>query len=180
MNRVTLDLYIFGISRFSWDGSSGQGQFTAWEDNLLSFVYGGSNVLFQSEFILLSPGYPSPFALPSSGQSVSVTNPRPYESIFSSESDLANFTGTGNIPLSAEYYCLPNVTVIGGPMTWDLNNSSKMTAVMTYDFTPAPEPGVPGLFVLGGLLVRVCRRGQPDKNRARRWSIDFATQYQRG
>jgi hypothetical protein len=152
LNSVAVTISSRGLSRFSWDGWLASGQFTVWEDNLLSFLYNGSNVLAQNEFLLMSPGYPNGFPLPSAGQTVSVAHPATNQVTFSAASDLANFIGTGDIPLSAEYYSQPVVTVTGGLITWTFDNSSTMTAVVTYDFSAVPEPGLAGLFFAGALL----------------------------
>jgi hypothetical protein len=154
LNSVTLTMSGYAKSTFTYDGWGASGSLTVWQDNVLSILYNGSDMLAQREFLFLTS---TPFALPSNGQSVWLGFLSQSQLTFSSAPDLANFTGTGAVPVSAEYYNLPVVTITSGLVTWSLNNLSSMTANVTYDFTPVPEPGVISFLIISGLAF-VCRK----------------------
>jgi hypothetical protein len=102
----------------------------------------------------------SKFGLPSTGYGSSSGPPVEANVLFSDAHDLANFIGKGEIPLSGEYYDLPTVTWTSGSLTWNLDDTATLTALVTYDFAPAPEPCVISIVCLGvlGFTMRTfCR-----------------------
>jgi hypothetical protein len=155
LDSVTLTLSGYDQSFFNYNGVSAHGGLTVWQDNILSIIYGGSSVLAQAESIFVSPTYPTPIPLPGNGSFVWSGSLPKSQVTFSSSPDLNNFTGIGNIPIGAEYYNNPTVTITGSPVTWSLNNSSSMTVVLMYNYTPAPEPGAIGFFFVGGVTFCV-------------------------
>jgi len=140
LDSVTLTMYSSFQFLFTYDGSLALGQMTFTQADSLTFLYNGSQVLSQANF----GAFKFTAGLPSRGQSFApATAPTLRgQSIFSDSADLANFTGTGEIPLNAEYYIQPTVTWTSGTITWSLSDSATMAAVVTYDFTPVPESGV--------------------------------------
>jgi hypothetical protein len=150
LDSVTLTMYSSFQYLFTYDGGSGTGQLTFMQTNSLSFLYNGSDVLAQQN----TKGITFNATLPSTGQSS--TQPLPPalrgKSIFSDGPDLENFTGTGDIPLSAEYFNQPTVSWTGGTVAWNLTDTATMAAVVTYDFETVPEPGAIGITCLGGLI----------------------------
>jgi hypothetical protein len=70
--------------------------------------------------------------------------------------DLANFTGTENIPVASAFDDVFSFQTIGGHGSWSIMTSGSASAQVIYDFTPIPEPSTCGLLLagLGGLLVR--------------------------
>lgn len=151
LNSVTLTMSGRALSTFTYDGSAASGILRVWQDNVLSVLYDGSDVLAQSQTLFLSHNYPVTLPLPGNGMELWVLFLPQSQTVFSSALDLANFTGMGAIPVGAEYYNLPVVTVTSGLVTWSLDNSSSVTAIVTYDFTPVPEPGVISILIVGGL-----------------------------
>ena len=156
LDSVTLTMYSSFQYLFTYNGASASGQLTFTQTNSLSFLYNGSDVLAQQN----SRGVTFNAGLPSTGQSS--TQPVPPvlrgQSIFTDSMDLANFTGTGDIPLSAEYFNQPTVTWTDGTVTWNLTDTATMAAVVTYNFEPIPEPGAIGILSLGSLMFLLRKR----------------------
>jgi len=159
LNSVNLTMSGYANSTFSYN-FLGSGGITVWQDLELSVVYNGSDVLAQNEAFFLSPNYPTPVPLPGNGTMVWSSSLPQSQVTFSSALDLANFTGTGNVPLSGECYNVHTVNVTGAPAPGEttLVNSSHLIAVVTYDFTPVPEPGAIGLTCLSGLMFAFRKR----------------------
>lgn len=157
LDSVTLTMYSSFQFLFTYNGLSASGELTLTETNSFFFLYRESDVLSQRNFV------PMKFtaALPLQGRFwVPPADPTLQgQSAFSAAADLANFTGTGQIPLSAEYYNQPTVTWTSGTVTWSQDASATMAAVVDYDFTPAPEPGVVGMMCFGmlGFALLKCR-----------------------
>ncbi|HTR41934.1 MAG TPA: choice-of-anchor E domain-containing protein [Pseudomonadales bacterium] len=155
LDGVTLTMYSAFQNQFTYDGVLASGKLTFTPTNSLSFLYHGSGVLAQQN----AGGFTFNAGLPSHGGSL-IPEASPVldgQSIFSDALDLANFTGTGDAPLSAEYYFLPTVTWTSGTVTWSANSSATMAAVVTYHFEVVPEPGVAGILCLGGLAAALYR-----------------------
>jgi len=161
LDSVTLTMYSSFQFLFTYDGSSASGVLTFTQTNSLSFLYNGSDELSQFNF----GAFKFTADLPSRGQAFTpATAPTLRgQSIFSDAVDLANFAGMGEIPLSADYYNQPTVTWTSGAVTWSQDASATMAAVVTYDFTPIPEPSTIGFLFVGGLLFalrnRITNRG---------------------
>lgn len=151
LDSVTLTMYSSFQFLFTYDGSSALGQLTFTQTDSLTFLYIGSLVLSQAN---LGP-FKFTAGLPSQGQAFApATAPiLRGQTIFSDAADLANFTGMGEIPINAEFYSQPTVTWTSGTITWSLDDSATMAAVVTYDFTPVPEPGVMSLLILSSLAL---------------------------
>ena len=149
LDSVSVTMYSSFYFLFTYNGSSASGELTFTQTSSLSFLYNGSDVLSQRNF--------GPFTftagLPSQGQSF--TPPAALtlqgQSFFSDVADLAIFAGTGEIPLSADYYNEPTVTWTSGTVTWSLDDSATTAAVVTYNFTPVPEPSSMSLLMLNSL-----------------------------
>lgn len=150
LDSVTLTMYSTFQNQFTYSGLSASGELTYTPSNSLSFLYNGSDVLSQEN----AGGFTFNASLPSRGQSFTPASPLALQgtSLFSGASDLANFTGTSDVPLSGEYYFLPTVIWTSGTVTWSADSSATMEAVVTYDFTVAPEPGIMGLFCAGAAV----------------------------
>ncbi len=142
-------------SLFSWTELSG-GSLTAWQTNALSIFYGNS-VLATKTAIFLSLGYPNP--INGNGQQLWGASLTPQALTFKLASDLANFMGTGTVPLSAEYYNRAVVNLFGPPGTWSLNNQGSVTVAVAYDYLVVPEPGSVWLIMAAGLLAALRRHG---------------------
>jgi hypothetical protein len=150
LDSVTLTMYSTFQNQFTYNGLSASGELTFTPTNSLSFLYHGPDVLAQEN----AGHFTFNASLPSNGQSLipAATLSLQGTSQFSDASDLANFIGTSDVPLSGEYYFLPMVTWTSGTVTWNANDSATMEAVVMYDFTVVPEPGVTGMVCLGGLI----------------------------
>ena len=155
LDNVTLAMYSMFQDQITFNGLSASGELTIMPTNSLSFLYNGSDVLAQEN----DGGFTFSASLPSSGRSFSPAPPLTLQgtSLFSDTSDLANFDGTGDVPLSGECYFLPNVTWTSGTVTWSADDTATMAAVVTYDFTPAPEPGVMSILCTGGVVLAFTR-----------------------
>jgi hypothetical protein len=156
LDSITLTMFSSYQFLFTYNGASAAGQLVFTQSNSLSFLYNGADVLAQKNFN--SARFTA--TLPSSGQASLPPSALTLqgESIFSNASDLANFTGPGDIPLSAEYFDLPSVTYTEGSVTWSLDSSATMTAVVSYDFEAIPEPGITTMTILGGVALALVNR----------------------
>lgn len=156
LDSVTVTMYSTFQWTFTYNGLSASGKLAFTPTNVLSFLYNGSDVLSQANF----HSFTFNATLPSSGQSSlpSGTLNLQGNSSFSDASDLLNFTGTGDVPLSAEYYFLPTLTWTSGTVTWNADASATMAAVVTYDFTSVPEPGVASILSFGALAFVLHKR----------------------
>jgi hypothetical protein len=155
LDSVTLMIYSTFQYQFTYSGLSASGVLTYTPSNSLSFLYNGSDLLSQEN----AGGYTFNASLPSHGQSFTPASPLALQgaSNFSDALDLANFTGAGDVPLSGEYYFLPTVTWTSGTVTWSADSSATMEAVVTYDFTAAPEPGVTDILCAGVAVLALTR-----------------------
>lgn len=156
LDSVTVTMYSSFQFLFTYDGSSALGQLTFTQTNSLTFLYSGSQVLSQANF----GAFKFTAGLPSQGQSfVPATAPiLRGQTIFSDAADLANFTGMGEIPLNGEYFEQPTVTWTSGTISWSLDDSATMAAVVTYDFTPVPETGVMASLLVSLVVFAVHQR----------------------
>jgi hypothetical protein len=149
LDGVNVTMYSSFDFLFTYDGSLASGELTFTQTSSLSFLYNGSDVLSQRN---LGP-FTFTAGLPSQGRSFTppAAPTLQGQSFFSDVADLAIFTGTGQIPLSADYDNEPTVTWTGGTVTWNLDDSATAAAVVTYNFTPVPEPGSLSLLMLSSL-----------------------------
>jgi hypothetical protein len=164
LTSVTVDMYANSQYNFTYNGAFASGTLQFKPADSLSFLYNGSDVLAQDT----SPPFTITAGLPSTGQAYSLPSPPSSqgESLFTLAPDLANFTGTGEAPLSAENDFDPTVTWTSGTVTWSATGSATMVDIVTYDFTVAPEPGVISLACAGGVLFAF--------HRCRYWRKAFA------
>jgi hypothetical protein len=160
LNGVSLAISGFGRLTIEYTNSPGAGA-TVFETNAISVLYNHSNIVYQKAFTLQNHNYPNPLpgsnGIDVSGQSL--IQPSPF--LFTLPSDLANFTGTGNAPLSAEYFGITTVTVVGGPVLWNVTPFGSVTAIVSYDYAAVPEPTSWSLLtagVLTGSMVRHRKR----------------------
>lgn len=149
LTGVTVSMYSTFQWTFTYNGLSASGQLTFTPSNSLSFLYDGFDVLSQGNYHIAT----FTTVLPGSGQSSTLPGNLSLQgqSSFSDTSDLLNFTGTGDAPLSAKYDFVPTVTWTSGTVTWSADASATMAAVVTYDFTPVPEPGAVSILSFGAL-----------------------------
>ena len=147
LTSVILTMNYSFQSLFTYNGVSATGTLTLDQANSISFLYDGSEVVAGKNYgnSKFNAG------LPSSGYSSGSAIPIETNVVFSATSDLPNFTGTGEIPLSGEYYNDPTVTWTSGTVTWSMDATATLTALVTYDFTPAPEPGLLSILCFGAL-----------------------------
>lgn len=152
LTSVALTLYFSSQSLFTYNGASASGTLTFFQTNSLSILYNGSDIVARDDYGSAIVN----FGLPSTGYGSGSGPPLEANVVFSDATDLANFTGAGEVPLSGEYYDLPTVTWTSGYVTWTLDDTATLTALATYDFAPAPEPGVICIACLGalGFIVR--------------------------
>jgi hypothetical protein len=163
LTSVVLTMDFSFQSLFTYNGASATGTLTLDQGNSISFLYNGSDVVAGKDYgtSVFNAG------LPSTGYSSGSGIPIETNVIFSAASDLANFTGTGEIPLSAEYYNDATVTWTSGTVTWSLDDNATLTALVTYDFTPTPEPGVMSLLSFGALGFAVSKHRYLRKSNVR-------------
>jgi hypothetical protein len=144
----------------NWDGPTGG--VMASETNAL-FVNYNSGTVAQNNFIWLTTGYPAVQQPGASGGVYSQSwGPETvaYMDNFTLAPDLANFTGMGNIPVSARFDVWFNLYATGGNNTWSVATLSTFTADVYYDYAPVPEPSSFGL-MFGGLgLLAWMRRAR--------------------
>ncbi len=142
------------ISVFSWAEPAG-GSIRVWQTNMLTVWYNSSEVLVRKSSVFTSLGYPTPVT--GYGQQMWGTTLPPQTVKFSAAGDLQNFTGTGTVPLAADWYNLAMVTPFGPPGVWSLDQSGSVTVAVAYDFTGVPEPEAMG-FLVAGVLTAVARK----------------------
>jgi len=128
------------------------------ETNALIINY-NAGVLAENDFIWLTTNYPT-LQKPGSGGVYSQSwGPATVQTLitFNSASDLANFTGGGNVPISAQFNDWFDEYYTGGNANSAIvTTACDFTANITYDFAPVPEPSSCGLFFGGlGLLIGI-------------------------
>ncbi len=153
LEGVRLEITGTLISVFSWSEPEG-GAIRLWQTNALAVFY-GDQVLARKTSICTSFGYPQP-ATGDGQQLWGSSLPKAGQLTLSSADELADFTGTGTVPVSAEYFNLANISASGNPGTWSLDNQASVTLELHYDFVAVPEPHLAALVIAGGLSV-VCR-----------------------
>ncbi len=164
LQGVRLSCYGIVQSLFNWNEPGGAG-LVLWQTNNVLVMYAGSDVLDSRAAVFRSAGYPAP--VNGSGQQIWASSLARKSFVFSLESDLANFTGAGAIPVSAQYYSLTVVTPSGPAGTWSLANEASVTVELAYDFAVIPEPGA--AWLLGaGILAGVAGRRSGNRSPAAR------------
>jgi hypothetical protein len=161
LTSVTLSVSGSAISSLNFTNFDGvTGGVMASETNAL-FINYSSGILAQNNFVWLTTGYPTIQKPGANGGVFSQSwGPATVQTLdtFTSAPDLANFTGTGNIPVSAQFNVWFDLFATGGVNAWRSATSSSFTANVTYDYAPVPEPSSFGLLFGGlGLLIWIHR-----------------------
>ncbi|MGB7747308.1 MAG: choice-of-anchor E domain-containing protein [Verrucomicrobiia bacterium] len=167
---VTLSVSGSATSSLLWTNMDGPNAgVMASQTNALIINY-NAGILAENDFVWLTKNYPA-LQKPGSGGVFSQSwGPVTVQTLdtFTSASDLANFTGTGDIPVSAQFNDWFDMTATGGNSSSGGETSSSFTANVTYDYAPVPEPSSFGLLFGGlGLLIwthRARHRNLPIKN----------------
>jgi hypothetical protein len=167
---VSVTLSVSGSATWSLNftniSTTSNARLTASETNGL-FINYNSGVLAQNNFIWLTTGYPTRQTVSMNGGIYSQSwGPATVQSLntFTLAPDLANFIGTGGIPVSARFDVWFDMTTLGGNNRWSVATSSTFTANVTYDYTPVPEPSSFAL-LFGGLLLLPATRRALRRNR---------------
>jgi hypothetical protein len=123
-----------------------------------------TNLLVDDESIdWTTPGFPKSVSVPADGTyfySWGPANEGPVTQNLTLAPDLANFTGSGLIPVAAQLSCTTMESIGGGNYTISAPVSGSATAQVIYDYIPVPEPSTIGLVVVGllGGLGMIRRR----------------------
>jgi hypothetical protein len=149
------------------DGVNGGVKASETNDLFINYSLG---ILAENDFVWLTTNYPA-YQKPGANGGVFSESwgPATVQTLdtFTSALDLANFTGAGDIPVSAQFNDWFDLTATGGVNKWGSATSSSFTADVTYNYTPVPEPSSFGLLIGGlGLLIwthRALRRNLPIK-----------------
>jgi hypothetical protein len=139
------------------------------EDGAVLAFYNVSTTLLSDSFSWQTPHYNgigiNAYERPGAGQTYTASwGPHTVPSAsttFTSPADLANFTGAGNAPLSAEFDRSNQAGFYGNGYTFNQNGSTTLPATVVYDFTPIPLPAAvwAGLSMFGAMGgVRILRR----------------------
>ncbi|MEI9866718.1 MAG: PEP-CTERM sorting domain-containing protein [Limisphaerales bacterium] len=80
-------------------------------------------------------------------------------SLYTQSSILAEFTGAGNISLSASTFTQSGLTYTGGITFANVTSvDASLTGSVVYNYTPVPEPTTLALAGLGGLSLMLVLR----------------------